>query len=108
MRAEKSSVDSVDRRISFLRYIERVHLEQCGKGLTSMRRDALNDRCIQNGAGHEAILAAARSVVDGACRIVECSKVLVINSKEASLWQQLATHTKSVSESIKRLATSVK
>jgi hypothetical protein len=33
---------------------------------------------------------------------------LIVNSKEASLWQQLATHTKSVSESIKRLATSIK
>ncbi|CAF4442196.1 unnamed protein product, partial [Adineta steineri] len=48
------------------------------------------------------------NVVDGACRIVECSKILIGNSKEATLWQQLATHTKSVSEAIKRLATSVK
>ncbi|UJR21334.1 hypothetical protein I4U23_024428 [Adineta vaga] len=64
-----------------------------------------------NSAGRqsqEPILSAARNVVDGACRIVECSKVLIVNSKEASLWQQLATHTKSVSEAIKRLATSVK
>ncbi|CAF3354839.1 unnamed protein product [Rotaria socialis] len=56
----------------------------------------------------EPILSAAKNVVDGACRIVECSKTLIINSKDASLWQQLATHTKSVSEAIKRLATSVK
>ncbi|CAF2824008.1 unnamed protein product [Rotaria sp. Silwood2] len=56
----------------------------------------------------EPILLAARNVVDGACRIIECSKALIVNSKEASLWQQLATHTKSVSEAIKRLATSVK
>ena len=56
----------------------------------------------------EPILSAARNVVDGACRIVECSKILISNPKEASLWQLLATHTKSVSESIKRLATSVK
>jgi talin len=56
----------------------------------------------------EPILSAARNVVDGACRIVECSKTLIGNSKEASLWQQLATHTKTVSEAIKRLATSVK
>jgi talin len=56
----------------------------------------------------EPILTAARNVVDGACRIIECSKILIGNSKEASLWQQLATHTKSVSEAIKRLATSVK
>ncbi|CAF4160464.1 unnamed protein product, partial [Rotaria magnacalcarata] len=54
------------------------------------------------------ILSAAKNVVDGACRIIECSKTLIINSKDASLWQQLATHTKSVSEAIKRLATSVK
>ena len=56
----------------------------------------------------EPVLSAARNVVDGACRIVECSKNLIINSKEPAQWQQLATHTKSVSESIKRLATSVK
>ncbi|CAF0858226.1 unnamed protein product [Rotaria sordida] len=56
----------------------------------------------------EPILSASRNVVDGACRIVECSKNLIVNSKEPSQWQQLATHTKSVSESIKRLATSVK
>ncbi|CAF4072990.1 unnamed protein product, partial [Rotaria sp. Silwood2] len=56
----------------------------------------------------EPVLSAARNVVDGACRIVECSKNLIANSKEPAQWQQLATHTKSVSESIKRLATSVK
>ncbi|CAF4681847.1 unnamed protein product [Rotaria sp. Silwood1] len=56
----------------------------------------------------EPILLAARNVVDGACHIIECSKSLIINSKEASLWQQLATHTKTVSEAIKRLATCVK
>ncbi|CAF4735686.1 unnamed protein product [Rotaria sp. Silwood1] len=56
----------------------------------------------------EPILSASRNVVDGACRIVECSKNLIANSKEPAQWQQLATHTKSVSESIKRLATSVK
>ncbi|CAF0836753.1 unnamed protein product, partial [Didymodactylos carnosus] len=56
----------------------------------------------------EPILSAARNVVDGACKIVECSKTLILNSKEPSQWQQLATHTKTVSESIKRLATSVK
>ena len=63
---------------------------------------------LQGRQSQEPILSAARSVIDGACRIVECSKILIINSKEPSLWQQLATHTKSVSESIKRLATSVK
>ena len=56
----------------------------------------------------EPILSAARNVVDGACHIVECSKSLIVNSREASLWQQLATHTKCVSEAIKCLATSVK
>ncbi|CAF1003447.1 unnamed protein product [Rotaria sordida] len=56
----------------------------------------------------EPILLAARNVVDGACRIIECSKALIINAKDASLWQQLATHTKTVSEAIKRLATCVK
>ena len=47
-------------------------------------------------------------MVDGACRIVECSKNLIVNAKEPAQWQQLAQHTKGVSESIKRLATSVK
>ncbi|CAF3837471.1 unnamed protein product [Rotaria magnacalcarata] len=56
----------------------------------------------------EPILAAARNVVDGACRIVDCSKNLIVNAKEPAQWQQLAGHTKNVSESIKRLATSVK
>ncbi|CAF0840452.1 unnamed protein product [Didymodactylos carnosus] len=56
----------------------------------------------------EPIVSSARNVVDGACNIVECSKTLIMNSKEPSQWQQLATHTKTVSESIKRLATSVK
>ncbi|CAF3470464.1 unnamed protein product [Rotaria socialis] len=56
----------------------------------------------------EPVLAAARQVVDGACRIVDCSKNLIVNAKEPAQWQQLAGHTKNVSESIKRLATSVK
>lgn len=56
----------------------------------------------------EPVLSAARNVVDGACRIVECSKHLIVNSKEPTQWQQLAMHTKGVSDSIKRLATAVK
>ncbi|UJR28105.1 hypothetical protein I4U23_009360 [Adineta vaga] len=56
----------------------------------------------------EPVLSAARKVVDGACHIVDCSKTLIINPKEPIQWQQLATHTKGVSESIKRLATAVK
>ncbi|CAF0901956.1 unnamed protein product [Adineta ricciae] len=56
----------------------------------------------------EPVLSAARNVVDGACRIVECSKNLIVNSKEPTQWQQLAMHTKGVSDSIKRLATAVK
>lgn len=56
----------------------------------------------------EPVLSAARNVVDGACRIVDCSKSLIVNAKEPAQWQQLAQHTKGVSESIKRLATSVK
>jgi talin len=68
----------------------------------------LNVIIVQGRQLQEPILSAARNVVDGACRIIECSKILIINSKEASLWQQLAAHTKSVSEAIKRLATSVK
>lgn len=63
---------------------------------------------IQNDRRQEPILLATRQVIDGVCRIIECSKILIVNSKEASLWQQLATHTKTVSEAIKRLATSVK
>lgn len=67
-------------------------------------------RCFQttDSSIQEPILMATRNVVDGVCHIVECSKVLIVNSKDASLWQQLATHTKQVSESIKRLATLVK
>ena len=33
----------------------------------------------------EPILLAARNVVDGACHIVECSKSLIVNSREASI-----------------------
>ena len=56
----------------------------------------------------EPVLSAAKNVVDGAEGIIDCSKNLIMNAKEPAQWQQLATHTKSVSESVKRLATAVK
>jgi talin len=56
----------------------------------------------------EPILTAGRGILDGAVEMVKTAKVLAVTPTDPPVWQQLAIHSKSVSESIKRLASSIR
>ncbi|KAL7051692.1 hypothetical protein ACKWTF_004575 [Chironomus riparius] len=56
----------------------------------------------------EPILNAGRGILDGAVEMVKTAKVLAVTPTDPPIWQQLAIHSKSVSESIKKLASSIR
>ncbi|GAB6032133.1 hypothetical protein CHUAL_010792 [Chamberlinius hualienensis] len=59
-------------------------------------------------ASQEPIVSAGRSIIDGACNMMATAKSLAVNPKDPPTWQSLATHSKSVSDSIKRLVASIR
>jgi talin len=62
-----------------------------------------------NGAkSQEPIIQATRTMLDAAYQLIQASRSLIANNKEAHLWQLFSTNSKIISESIKRLATSIK
>ncbi|XP_046398722.1 talin-1 isoform X1 [Ischnura elegans] len=56
----------------------------------------------------EPITAAGRKVVDGSCAMIGAAKSLAVNPRDPPTWQQLAAHSKSVSDSIKKLVSSIR
>lgn len=56
----------------------------------------------------EPILNAGRGILDGAIEMVKTAKTLAVSPTDPPVWQQLAIHSKSVSESIKKLAASIR
>lgn len=56
----------------------------------------------------EPILSAGRGILDGAVEMVKTAKTLAVTPTDPPIWQQLAIHSKSVSESIKKLASSIR
>ena len=56
----------------------------------------------------EPILSAGRGILDGAIEMVKTAKTLAVTPTDPPVWQQLAIHSKSVSESIKKLASSIR
>lgn len=62
-------------------------------------------------AAHEAqepILEAGRAIVDGSCNLIQTAKGLAVNPRDPPTWQLLANHSKSVSDSIKKLVSSIR
>ncbi|XP_058461814.1 talin-2 isoform X3 [Malaya genurostris] len=56
----------------------------------------------------EPILLAGRGILDGAIDMVKTAKVLAMTPTDPPVWQQLAIHSRNVSESIKKLASSIR
>ncbi|CRL03205.1 CLUMA_CG016230, isoform B [Clunio marinus] len=56
----------------------------------------------------EPILSAGRGILDGAVEMVKTAKTLAVTPTDPPIWQELAIHSKSVSESIKKLASSIR
>ncbi|XP_011297358.1 talin-2 isoform X1 [Fopius arisanus] len=56
----------------------------------------------------ETISGPERAIIDGACAIVETSKSLQASPQDEPAWQRLAQHSKTVSDSIKTLVSSIR
>lgn len=49
-----------------------------------------------------------KSIIDGSCSMISAAKSLALNPKDPPTWQALANHSKSVSDSIKKLVSSIR
>ncbi|KAL3884759.1 hypothetical protein ACJMK2_024867 [Sinanodonta woodiana] len=56
----------------------------------------------------EPITTAGKCMIDGACNMLQAAKQLAINPKDPPTYQLYSSHSKSVSDSIKRLVSSIK
>ncbi|XP_049847483.1 talin-1 isoform X1 [Schistocerca gregaria] len=56
----------------------------------------------------EPVTSAARSIIDGSCAMVRAAKSLAVSPRDPPTWQLLANHSKSVSDSIKKLVSSIR
>ncbi|KAG7155036.1 Talin-2-like, partial [Homarus americanus] len=54
------------------------------------------------------ITSAGKSIITGSCSMIESAKSLAVNPKDPPTWQSLASHSKSVSDSIKSLVASIR
>lgn len=59
-------------------------------------------------AAQEPILSSGRAIIDGSCSMVCAAKSLAVSPRDPPTWQLLANHSKSVSDSIKKLVTSIR
>lgn len=56
----------------------------------------------------EPIVSYGKSIIDASCSIIMSAKSLALNPKDPPSWQTLANHSKNISDSIKKLVTSIK
>ena len=54
------------------------------------------------------ILQSGYHIIDGSCQMIHSAKSLAINPKDPPTWQALANSSKAVSDSIKRLVSSIR
>ncbi|XP_063237314.1 talin-1 isoform X2 [Bacillus rossius redtenbacheri] len=59
-------------------------------------------------AAQEPITSSGRSIVDGSCAMVGAAKSLAVSPRDPPTWQLLANHSKCVSDSIKKLVSSIR
>ncbi|XP_076336549.1 talin-1-like isoform X2 [Tachypleus tridentatus] len=59
-------------------------------------------------AAQEPITSAGKSIIDGSCNMIQTAKSLAVNPQDPPAWQTLASHSKNVSDAIKKLVTSIK
>ncbi|XP_077996572.1 talin-1-like isoform X2 [Glandiceps talaboti] len=56
----------------------------------------------------EPIIIAGKAVIESSSALLQTAKPLIANPKEPSTWQLLASHSKNVSDSIKRLVSAIR
>ncbi|CAG2163728.1 unnamed protein product [Oppiella nova] len=59
-------------------------------------------------SSQEPITSYGKSIIDASCNMIIAAKSLALNPKDPPGWQTLANHSKNVSDSIKKLVTSIK
>jgi talin len=63
----------------------------------------------ENGArAQEPILLATRTMLDASSQLISASRSLIANNKDPQTWQLFSSNSKLISDSIKKLATSIK
>lgn len=62
----------------------------------------------QGSAAQEPIVRSARSMLDSSTYLLETARSLVLNPKDPPSWSILAGHSRTVSDSIKSLITSIR
>ena len=56
----------------------------------------------------EPIVTAGKMMIASSCALIQTAKPLAINPKDPPTWQLLANHSKNVSDSIKKLVSSIR
>lgn len=56
----------------------------------------------------EPILTAGDAIIESSCSMIKTAKALAVSPKDRPTWKLLADHSKQVSDSIKRLVTSIR
>ncbi|XP_044738316.1 talin-1 isoform X2 [Chrysoperla carnea] len=56
----------------------------------------------------EPIVESSRRIIDGSCAMVKAAKSLALTPRDPPTWQTLANHSKDVSDSIKKLVSSIR
>lgn len=56
----------------------------------------------------EPIIIAGKSMIDGACHMLQGAKQLAVNPRDPATYQLYSSHSKSVSDAIKHLVSSIK
>ena len=56
----------------------------------------------------EPIVSAGKMMIASSCALIQTAKPLALNPKDPPTWQQLANHSRDVSDSIKKLVASIK
>lgn len=62
----------------------------------------------QASLAQEPILEAGRKIIDSSCSVIRSAKSLIVMPRDPPTWQQFASHSKTVSDSIKKLVSSIR
>ncbi|XP_026677336.1 talin-1 isoform X2 [Diaphorina citri] len=92
--ATKPLLDAVDSLVSFAYSPEFVN-----------RSSHFGDSTL---TAQEPILSAGEAIIESSCSMIKTAKSLAVSPKDRPTWKLLADHSKQVSDSIKRLVTSIR
>ena len=62
----------------------------------------------QGRVGQEPIIESGHFIIEGSCSMIHSAKSLAVNPKDPPTWQSLANSSKSVSDAIKKLVSSIR